>query len=194
MLITDYEPEVAVAGQLERHSALATIVEAFEDDPACRTFWPDLPAFRRSFPRFVELFAGPTQAERTADGAGAALWVAPGLEVDPGPLMAHLEATLPHDRKAALLAGLEVQAALHPHEPHWYLPFIGVRRAAQGQGVGAALLSRGLARADRDRVPAYLEATSRRSMPLYRRFGFEPIGVVESPGFPEIFAMWRNAR
>lgn len=194
MVITDFEPEAAVADQSERQSALATIVEAFEDDPACRTFWPDLGEFHQSFPRFVQLFAEQAQAELTADGAGAALWRAPGVEVDPGPLMAHLEATLPHDRKAALLAGLEVQAALHPQEPHWYLPVIGVRRAAQGQGVGSVLLSRGLARADRDRVPAYLEATSRRSVPLYRRFGFETIGVVERPGFPRIFAMWRSAR
>lgn len=194
MLITSFEPEGALADQSQCHSALATIVEAFEDDPACRTFWPDRGDFRRNFPRFVELFAEPTHAEHTPDCVGVALWLAPGLEVDPDPLMAHLEATLPHDRKAALLAGLEVQAALHPQEPHWYLPFIGVRRAAQGQGVGAALLSRGLARADRDRMPAYLEATSRRSVPLYRRFGFETIGVVECPGFPEIFALWRKAR
>ncbi|MEF2552543.1 GNAT family N-acetyltransferase [Aurantimonas sp. A2-1-M11] len=114
--------------------------------------------------------------------------------MDAAPLMAHLEATSPERRKAALLDGLEVQAALHPHEPHWYLPFIGVRAAAQGRGIGATLLAHGLARADRDGLPAYLEATSRRSVPLYRRFGFETIGVVESPGYPEIFAMWRPAR
>ena len=188
---TPHPEPVAAAGMA---AALATIVEAFEDDPACRMFWPDRAEFRRHFPRFVELFAGPALADLASDGLGAALWLGPGIEPDPDPLMVHLERTLPEDRRGALLAGIEVQGALHPHESHWYLPFIGVRAAAQGQGIGAALLARGLARADRDRLPVYLEATSRRSVPLYRRMGFETIGVVESPGYPEIFAMWRRAR
>ena len=108
--------------------------------------------------------------------------------------MAHLEASLPADSRDALLAGMEIQGGLHPLAAHWYLPFVGVRPEAQGLGVGSALLSHGLARADRDRLPAYLEATSRRSLGLYRRYGFEVTGVVESPGYPEIFAMWRPAR
>lgn len=194
MLIEPFALHVVTADSTGWADALATIVEAFEGDPACRTLWPERAAFRRHFPRFVELFGGAAQADRTTDGAGAALWLAPGVEADPEPLMAYLEATLPEDRKDALFAGLEVQAALHPHEAHWYLPFIGVRAAARGRGIGAALLAYGLARADRDGLPAYLEATSRRSVPLYRRFGFETIGIVESPGYPEIFAMWRPAR
>jgi GNAT superfamily N-acetyltransferase len=191
---TSLATQIVTADAAARRDALATIVEAFERDPACRALWPDLAAYRQHFPRFVELFSGPAQADRTIDGNGAALWLAPGVEADAAPLMAHLEATLPKDSKAAMLAGLEVQAGLHPHEPHWYLPFIGVRAAAQGKGVGAALLAHGLARADGDRLPAYLEATSHRSVPLYRRFGFETIGVVESPGYPEIVAMWRPSR
>ncbi len=194
MLTTYLTPQILQAHPTERSDVQAIIVEAFESDPACRTLWPEIAAYRRHFPRFIELFAGPTQADRTSDGTGAALWLAPGIEADPEPLMAHLDATLPRDRKAAILTGLEVQAGLHPKEPHWYLPFIGVRAAAQGQGVGAALLAHGLARADVDGLPAYLEATSRRSVPLYKRFGFQTIGVVESPGFPEIFAMWRPAQ
>lgn len=194
MMLASLETLILTAEPAGSADAIATITEAFESDPACRAFWPDSAAFRRDFPRFVELFGGPAQADQTTDAAGAALWLAPGTEIDHGPLMAHLEATLPQDRKAALLAGLEVQAALHPHGPHWYLPFIGVRTAAQGRGIGAALLAHGLARVDRDGLPAYLEATSRRSVPLYRRFGFETIGVVESPDFPEIFAMWRPGR
>jgi len=194
MLTTEFEPAFVTSDRETDGTALATIVEAFEDDPACRAFWPDREMFLQSFPRFVQLFAGPAQTDRTAEGHGAALWLAPGQEVDAGPLMTYLESTLPEDSKATLLAGLEVQAALHPHEPHWYLPFIGVRRSSQGRGIGAALLAHGLARADRDNLPAYLEATSRRSVPLYRRLGFETIGIVENPGYPEIFAMWRPAR
>jgi ribosomal protein S18 acetylase RimI-like enzyme len=194
MLVAPFPPRVAAAHLTQRSDALATIVEAFENDPACRALWPEVAGYRRHFPRFIELFGGPAQADRTSDDAGAALWLAPGVGSDPEPLMAHLDATLPAERKAAIFQGLEIQAGLHPHEDHWYLPFIGVRPEAQGRGTGAALLAHGLARVDDDRMPAYLEATSRRSVPLYRSAGFEVIGVVESPGYPEIFAMWRPAR
>lgn len=194
MLHQSIGPRVRVAGPAERDRALATIVAAFEDDPACRALWPDVDAYRRHFPRFVELFSGPARADVTADGLGAALWLAPGVEPDPEPLMAYLEATLAPDRRDAMLAGLEIQGRLHPHEPLWHLPFVGVLAEGRDRGIGAALLAHGLARADRDGLPAYLEATSRRSARLYLRFGFVPIGVVDSPGYPEIVAMRRPAR
>lgn len=194
MLLTPLEIRIAVADPSGRLDALATIVDAFRDDPACRVFWPDDSVYGCSFPRFVELFGGPALVDRTKDGAGAAFWLPPGIEADPEPVLAHLEDTIPDDRKAALFAGFEAQAALHPEEPHWYLPFIGVRAEARSQGLGAALLAYGLTRADEDGLPAYLEATSRLSIPLYRRFGFETIGVVESAGYPEITAMRRPAK
>jgi GNAT superfamily N-acetyltransferase len=88
---------------------------------------------------------------------------------------------------------MELQGSFHPEEPHWYLPWIGVRPEAQGRGLGAALLRRGLARADRDGLPAYLEATNRRNAALYARHGFEALGTVNAPGYPEIIPMWRPA-
>ena len=108
--------------------------------------------------------------------------------------MSVLAASIPPDRFDALAAGMELQAGMHPHAPHWYLPWIGVRPEAQGMGLGAQLLSLGLARADAEGMPAYLEATNRRNAALYARHGFEPIGVVEAPGYPEIIPMWRPAR
>ena len=70
------------------------------------------------------------------------------------------------------------------------------RRApeAQGAGLGARLLRQGLARADAEGMPAYLEATNRRIAALYARHGFAVLGVVASPGYPEIIPMWRPAR
>ena len=58
--------------------------------------------------------------------------------------------------------------------PHWTLGFLAVRRAWQGRGVARPLLAWGLARADRDRLPAYVQA-SPRAVPVYRRAGFEQI-------------------
>jgi ribosomal protein S18 acetylase RimI-like enzyme len=189
---------VRITPATDRDEVFAILTDAFERDPAVRMLYPDRAAYREHFPVFAALFAGPSLAaggaDRAADGLGAALWLPPGVEADPEPLIAYLEASLPAERRDRIMAGLEIQAGLHPHEPHWYLPFIGVRPEAQRLGIGAALLAHGLARADADGLPAYLEATSRTSVPLYRRFGFEVTGVVEADDYPEIFAMWRRAR
>jgi ribosomal protein S18 acetylase RimI-like enzyme len=198
MSATRLAHRILPAGQNARAEVMATIAAAFDDDPAVRMLYPDAELRRRHFPGFAETFGGEAFAlgavDRAADGLGAALWFAPGTEPDGAAVMAYVEATVETERLAGMQAGFAIQASLHPHEPHWYLPFIGVRPEAQGQGMGDALLAHGLARADAARLPAYLEATSRRSVPLYRRHGFSVIGVVETPGFPEIFAMWRQTR
>jgi ribosomal protein S18 acetylase RimI-like enzyme len=175
--------------------ALDILVAAFEDDHAVRCLYPDPDAYRAHFPGFALALGG-----RAFDGGlvdvddgGAALWLAPGQEVDGAALGAYLEATVPAERREALAAGMELQGSFHPEEPHWYLPWIGVRPEAQGRGLGAALLRRGLARADRDGLPAYLEATNRRNAALYARHGFEALGTVNAPGYPEIIPMWRPA-
>jgi ribosomal protein S18 acetylase RimI-like enzyme len=182
----------------ERAEVLVVLTAAFENDPAARALYPAAEAFQKYFPGFAESFSGAVFTngivDRSTDGLGVALWFPPGLEPDPTPVIAHLKATVDPARHKALFAGLEIQGALHPDEPHWYLPFIGVRPEVQGRGIGARLLQHGLDRADADSLPAYLEATSRRSVPLYNRHGFEVIGVVEAPDYPEIFAMWRPAR
>jgi len=46
--------------------------------------------------------------------------------------------------------------ARHPHDPsHWYLFILGTEPAAQGRGLGSALLARVLARVDAERMPVY---------------------------------------
>jgi GNAT superfamily N-acetyltransferase len=61
----------------------------------------------------------------------------------------------------------------HRHDPHYYLPYIGVAPARQGNGLGTALLRPVLDRCDAQGVPAYLEATNKRNLPLYRRQGVQ---------------------
>jgi ribosomal protein S18 acetylase RimI-like enzyme len=62
---------------------------------------------------------------------------------------------------------------VHPHEPHWYLSLLAVDPARQGHGIGAALIEDGIARADDDGLPAYLETSNPKNLAWYRRFGFE---------------------
>jgi ribosomal protein S18 acetylase RimI-like enzyme len=180
----------------EKADVLGRLSAAFESDPAARALYPLTTGYHRYFPSFIETFAGVAFTdgivESTADGMGIALWLPPGVEPDPTPLITHLRSTIEGPRVDAILAGINVQARLHPHEPHWYLPFIGVHPEAQGQGLGGYLLQHGLDRADAEGLPAYLEATSARSARLYRRFGFEITGVVNAPKYPKILAMWRH--
>jgi GNAT superfamily N-acetyltransferase len=83
--------------------------------------------------------------------------------------------------------------AHHPHEPHFYLPIIGVDPAWQGQGVGSALLQPVLERADLEGMPAYLEATTDRNRALYERHGFDVRDIVYMPGGgPPLWLMWRE--
>jgi uncharacterized protein YjiS (DUF1127 family)/GNAT superfamily N-acetyltransferase len=171
---------------------------AFADDAAVRTIYPCDLAYRRHFPGFLTAFGGRAFDAGVVDidraGRGAALWFPPGLTPDDAAIKAHLEATVPPERLATIAPGMEAQGRLHPSVPHWYLPWIGVRPDARGTGVGSALLERGLARADADGMPAYLEATSERNAALYLRHGFEVLSIMATPGYPELIAMWRPAR
>ena len=85
-------------------------------------------------------------------------------------------------------------AKYHPSEPHWYLPLIGVDPAHQGQGHGDALLTHALQQCDRAHVPAYLESTNPRNIPLYQRHGFEILGTIQAGGSPPLAPMLRPAR
>jgi GNAT superfamily N-acetyltransferase len=88
----------------------------------------------------------------------------------------------------------EQMDALHPWEAHWHLPLIGVDPAHQGKGIGSALLSHVLNLCDALKVPAYLEATSPRNVPLYEPHGFEKVGSIQVADSPQIIAMLRKPR
>src|SRR3546814_20566016 len=82
--------------------------------------------------------------------------------------------------------------AVHPHEPAWYLQFLGVAAAHQGHGHGSTLLREVLAGADAAGEAAYLEATTQRNRALYERHGFRYISDLELPDGPTSYALWRD--
>lgn len=71
---------------------------------------------------------------------------------------------------------------------------IGADPSRQGQGLGSALLKEGLKRCDADGVIAYLESSNPKNIPLYERYGFEVIGVIQPGDFPPFYPMLRPAR
>jgi GNAT superfamily N-acetyltransferase len=62
----------------------------------------------------------------------------------------------------------------------------------QVQGLGSALLQHALKVVDRDKLPAYLEATSPDSRRLYERHGFEAIGEIQAADSPPLWPMLRK--
>jgi ribosomal protein S18 acetylase RimI-like enzyme len=133
-------------------------------------------------------------AHCTGGYAGAALWLPPAAHPDEEAVGEILERTVADAIRADLFAIFEQMAGYHPDGPHWYLPMIGVDPAHQGQGHGSALLQHALEQCDRDHLPAYLESTNPRNIPLYQRHGFEAIGTIQVGSSPPLIPMLRQAR
>jgi len=187
------------ANASDRHDVIVTLTRAFESDPAARWMYPDSSRYHQHFPTLIDALGGRAldhdSAFRTEDFAGAALWLPPDVGPDEDALMTLVETSVDAHLKEAAFTMFEQMGHYHPSVPHWYLPLIGVAPERQGQGVGAALLTHALARCDADRLPAYLEATSNASVPLYRRHGFEVVAVIHSgASAPPIYPMVREPR
>jgi len=131
------------------------------------------------------------------DGGAAALWAPPGtwkvstLEiVRNGPRLARVMG-----RRLVLgLRAMNLVERKHPREPgHYYLAVLGTDPDHQNRGLGSALLSSMLSRADGEGVPSYLEASSENNKRLYERHGFRVVEAVPIPGGgPPVWRMWRD--
>ena len=188
----------APTATIERAPQIATLLVAFASDPVNRWVYPDTDRYLAHFPELLQLvcadaFAAGT-ADQTAHGEGAAMWLPPGTPSDDDALVDLVQRSVRVERHDEVFAFLERLNDHHPTGPHWYLPFMGVDPCHQGQGHGSWLLEHGLARSDRDRLPAYLDATTPRNRALYERHGFQVVGEVRGGGSPPMWAMLRPPR
>jgi GNAT superfamily N-acetyltransferase len=178
--------------------ALDVMVLAFSTDPVTRWTWPDPQTYLENFPEFVTAFGGRAFAQGSAyiagDYSGAALWLAPGTQPNEDALVALFEHSVPKPILKDVFDVLEQMGRYHPSEPHWYLPLMGVDPSRQGSGYGSALMQHALAECDRDGMPAYLESTNPRNLPLYERHGFEHLGTIQAGSSPPLFPMLRKPR
>ncbi|MDJ1497614.1 GNAT family N-acetyltransferase [Cytophagaceae bacterium DM2B3-1] len=69
--------------------------------------------------------------------------------------------------------------ALHPTTPFYHLWYIGVLPASQGKGIGRKLLSEIIQRAKELSRSIYLETSTLRNLPFYKKFGFETFAQLE---------------
>jgi ribosomal protein S18 acetylase RimI-like enzyme len=184
-------PTIRAASAADLPAATAVLAEAFEHDPMlARVIRPSADRRRERLALlFTTLLRSAPKGAQIVDAAqigqgivGAAVWERPSA---PQPTVLGELPHLPAFARAIGLAGIvpatidqRRMAAARPRQPHWYLGEIGVGEAVRGRGVGAALLLRGLARADADGVDAYLESSTPRNRALYARHGFVELGPV----------------
>ncbi|MDY7103556.1 MAG: GNAT family N-acetyltransferase [Actinomycetota bacterium] len=199
--VTD-NSDIHRAGTGDRAGLNRVLAAAFLDDPVFRWLVPDdeerAPLLVPLFDLFADAFARHGETHVAAVGgtaSGAAMWSPPGVapvHPDDEPALGEGMAAVcgPHMERMAIC--LEIFEAAHPREPAWFLQFLGVDPAAQGLGLGSALLRATLARADAAGEAAYLEATSDRNRALYERHGFRCIGELPLPDGPVTYAMWRD--
>jgi GNAT superfamily N-acetyltransferase len=176
----------------------AAMTVAFCADPLARWAWPDPLQFVTIFMPLVTRFGGKAFDQGSAyvidDFRAVAQWLPPGIQPDEGPIGELFAQNMADPKLGQLLFMFEQMASFHPHEPHWYIPLIGVDPMFRGQGYGTELMRHGLQACDRDRRPAYLEATSPLNRRFYERFGFRVLGEIRSGDSPPLFPMLREPR
>jgi ribosomal protein S18 acetylase RimI-like enzyme len=177
------------------------LAAAFADDPGWSFVLSVADRERRLRAFFESELANLAPARRevwvAGEGAATAVWAPPGRWRAPlGTVMRQAPAmTRVFGRRLPLGVRYLLRAEhKHPRRPeHWYLHYLGAEPQSQGRGLGSALMRPVLALCDRDRIGAYLEASSERNRALYERHGFEVVEVFDIPGGgPEIRRMWRD--
>jgi GNAT superfamily N-acetyltransferase len=188
----------------ERDVVLGTLVEAFDEDPQLRWYFPVDEAYQVGAPRFFGVLLD-TRIEGgevwvSADLSAVALWIPPGGNLL-GPDVvearyADAVAGLPHPAPARIAATDELVDALLPREPHWYLGVLATRPAHRGEGRASAVLTPVLAAADRGGFPVALETSTPRNVDYYTRRGFAALGsrAVAGDGSPVVHVMRREPR
>lgn len=189
-------PSVRLAQRRENDAVSEVLTDAFVDE-AGLNYWLRQGEYKEHARRWffdaaVRDAVNPKRdiyvAENDGEMLGAALWLEPGLKAFDFPWWRELLLT-PLFLSIAGAEGMKRATALgqklasyHPAVPHAHLSFLGVSGAAQGRGVGSALLKHTLAPLDRSGTVAYLEASTERNVALYARHGFEVTGEFDLPG------------
>ena len=195
------------ATEADRERVIDTLCAAFADDPVMlwigrRDAKRDV-GRRAMFTFLVGILGIPGGELWTAgDYSAAALWVPPeraDLKLPWWRELMMLPTIITFTRFDGLSrvdAFRKAADAHHPKDkPHFYLMAIGVDPRFQGQGLGSALLESTLAKIDAKGLPSYLESSSPKNVPLYRRHGFEVTKEFRpTPDAPPLWGMWRAAK
>lgn len=180
----------------------AVLARAFDDDPLLN--WMAAQDRRRARRVYDAMDLGLTGLSMrhgevyTTDGlVGGALWAPPGKWkmglLQQLLLTPKMVRTTTWKRLPTVLGGINAVEKKHPAAPHFYLFVLGVDPGQQGRGAGTQLMAPVLERCDREGIPAYLESSKERNLPLYERNGFRVTEKFQVPnGGPPLWLMWRD--
>ena len=161
-------------------------VDAFAEDPFHRWVQPDSdrgPDYARAWMTFVAELCF-ERGHTLLDDRVAVAWVPPDVSLvqDFDRARALLATHALDDTRGEQAVATILGARAHaPDESHWTLQYLGVRAAAQGDGLGAAAIAPGLAACDRDGLPCALISTNARNLSFYERRGFAVVAEVRTP-------------
>jgi GNAT superfamily N-acetyltransferase len=189
----------AAAADIEPASQM--LARAFRDDPLMLHLLNDESTRAGKLPRLFKLLFKlglPHGACDVTSGCeSAAIWRPPGKwhipvwqYVTNGPQFLSL---FGGDALRVMLIMDQIEK-VHPREPHWYLQAIGTDPDKQGKGYGGIAMRHQLAVADNQGLPAYLESSKEKNIPIYTSFGFEVTGEIRVKNGPVLYPMWRKAR
>lgn len=177
-----------------------TLSLAFHTDPALSYILSGDALRRQRLPRLFDLLVeDDVRSGRAVHSTGheaAALWRAPGkAESEPAPMLTELWSMLKIfglalPRAQRVVEGIDSN---RPKGDFWYLHFVGVRPEHQGKGWGGRIIREGLARADAEGLPSWLETATPENVPLYQRLGFAIQCEWDVPkGGPHFWGMMRD--
>lgn len=165
----------------EIDAAAYALGRAFYDDPLMMYLMPSDAKRARTMTHVMRSalrMAQPEDEIYTTDAThGAALFLPPGRSKLPlgrilrvvapqawrfgaGPLRRYMAVTDEFEHK-------------HPEGDHWYLMTLGVDPDRQGQGLGGAMMSDILKRAEAEGTTVYLETNKPRNVVFYQKHGFK---------------------
>ena len=179
------------------------IADAFHNLDVSGWLIPDADERRRVFPGYFRIYVEHALkhglVHTTQDRNAAALWLPVGPEGPGAPPDGYHDrlaaATGPHLPRFQTLD--DAFAARHPAGvPHHHLAVIAVTPTRQREGIGTTLLGQYHRALDRDRIPAYLEASDPAKRDIYRRFGYTDHGppITLPGGGLALYPMWRDPK
>jgi ribosomal protein S18 acetylase RimI-like enzyme len=192
---------IVEARATDTETLVETLAQAFVGDPAISWIFPDIAAQPKRLPKMfrimvpLDLAAG--MALRSLGDEVATLWRAPGRAHTSQLEMVRHAFPLIGAFGTALGRAITIADAIDAHQPkglkYWYLHYAGVRPAHQGKGWGGAAIRAGIARAEADGVPAFLETATPGNVGLYQSLGFRIVDEWDAPkGGPHFWSMQRG--
>ncbi|HEX4466793.1 MAG TPA: GNAT family N-acetyltransferase [Solirubrobacteraceae bacterium] len=195
------QPAVRRARPEDIPELAAMLARAFLEDPvvcwAYKARDPRPSALERFQATRLRQLVGGEEVWTTDDLSCAALWAAPGhwrmnvreeLEIVRTFLPPRLAWRIP-----LLVVGWHGLERHHPGKtPHFYLAVLGTEPAAQGRGLGSAVLHGVLDQCDADGIGAYLESSKESNIDFYARHGFRVTEEVRLTRGPPMWSMWRD--